>query len=265
MPGFRLGRPLAAAVAILLGSAAAARADIQIAVQEYNLSDNTVVASQLFTGTGASLVANFNVDQFVGRFATAGSNSDTPDPTGSMTTNVNVKTSATFDGSKGLRVIATDDGFIRPPGTAPAVVTNTAGVSTGLNGGVITVTALTNILKTPLTNSASQTAVIASGTSQGATPLATSINTDALTTDSSHANTQAIAQPPLGMYAIQETITIQAAQSALGSPSSLQNKTFGATAGSTVTPSAVNTVPAPPALLLGLLAVPALVLRRFRG
>lgn len=231
-----------------VASPAQSKADTQILIQELDGSGNPVGGQlQITSGTTASFsTTNFTNIQVS---TTSGSGA-----IGSLTTSVSAGLSANLDPTHSLQVIVTNDGYLNPFPTQPATIANTAGASSGIIGGTNTITGTTQLFSVPLTDSASQTATVASG------PVIAGPTTAASDTrpgggGSSETGTTAASLPEL--YAIQQTIIVRA------TPTSgiLSGSTVGGTVGSTVLTNAAP-VPAPAGLVLALAAVPALGLRR---
>jgi hypothetical protein len=239
------------AITAMVGSPSRSRADTQILIQELNGS--TVVSSQITTGTTAS----FATPNFTNIQVTTNSGSGA---IGSLTTNVAANLAGSFDPTHTLQVIVTSDSFTNPFPGQPANVTNTAGASTAIQGGTNTISGSTQILSLPLTNSTTQTGVVASGTViAGPTTNSTaSFNLGSGSTSGAVTTTSNPALPDT--YAIQQTINVRATPDSDGSIAS--GSSAGGTVGSTLVTNAAP-VPAPAGLVLALAAIPAFGLRRY--
>lgn len=238
------------ALAASLATPAISKADTQVLIQELDGSGNPIGGQlQITTGTSAS----FATTNFTNIQVTTNSGSGA---IGSLTTNVSANLAASLDPTHTLQVIVTNDGFINPFPGEPASITNTAGASSAIVGGTNTITNATQILSVPLTDSTTQTAVVASGTVI-AGPTAAASDTRPGGGSSNETTTTSSSLP--ANYAIQQTIVVRATPNQGGSIAS--GSTVGGTAGSTVLTSAAP-VPAPAGLVLALAAIPALGLRR---
>lgn len=251
-------RWLCAALVATLATAATpalSKADSQILIQELDGSGNVVSGqSQIFLGLSTPSSPTFSTTNF-------GTIQVTTNPgfglIGSLTTNVSANLSETFDPTHSLRIIVTNDGYTNPFPGEPALVTNTAGSSTGIVGGTNVISGNTSILSLPLSPSAAQTGVVAGGTVI-AGPTADSTASFNTSSGSSSTGTTFTSNPALpGTYAIQQTIIVRADTTS----GILSGSTVGGTMGSTVLTNAAP-VPAPAGLVLALAAIPAFGLRR---
>jgi hypothetical protein len=246
----------AAIVATVAAVATPARsmADSQILIQELDGGGNPI-GGQIQISTGTS--ANFTTTNF-------GSIQVTTNPgfgsIGSLTTNVSANLSSNFDPSHSLQIVVTVDGFTNPFPGQPALVSNTAGSSTGIVGGTNSISGNSQILAVPLSPSANQTGSAAGGTSL-AGPTGDSTATYNLSTGPTSSGSTSATNPALpDAYAVQQTIIVRATPDAGGTIRT--GSTVGGTVASTVVTNAAP-VPAPAGLVLALTAIPALGLRRF--
>jgi len=185
----------------------------------------------------------------------------------SFNNQVNVSTTANFDGTRGLRLVLTDDGFTAPAGTATAFVQNTAGASNALgtdgagnNVAIVTGQSITQLLNTPLTTPATSTDAKATGTTVAGslTPTATHSNPGS---SGANAATSSLTTEGFSTYAIQQIIQVWATPTGAGTIGGSQ--AFGGTFGSAINLNPnLNTVPTPAGLVLALTALPVLGLRR---
>jgi hypothetical protein len=231
-----------------VASPAVSKADTQILIQELDGSGNPVGGQlQITTGTSATFAttnfANISVS------TTSGSGA-----IGSLTTSVSAGLSSTFNPEHTLKVVVTNDGFINPFPGEPAAITNTAGASSGIIGGVNIIAGTTQLLDVHLTNAANQAAILASGNViAGPTGVAADTRPGGGGTTETHTSSTSLPSN----YAIQQTIIVRATPTF----GILTGSTVGGTVGSTVLTNAAP-VPAPAGLVLALAAVPALGLRR---
>jgi len=267
---------LLAASAVL---AAPARSDaaVQVLIEQYLLSNNTVVGPTVILTQNGSGFLTFSTSsssawtgdltrQFDVQVNTF-SNSASATTAASFNNQVNVSTTSNFDGTRGLRLVLTDDGFQAPAGTATAFVQNTAGASNALgtdgngnNLAVVTGQNTTQLLTTPLTTPAASTSNQATGTTVAGsvTPQATHSNPGS---SGANASTSTLTTEGFDTYAIQQIIKVAAVPTSdrrIG-----PDQAFGGTFGSAINLNPnVNPVPAPAGLLLALTALPVLGLRR---
>jgi len=246
----------AAIVATVAAVATPARsmADSQILIQELDGGGNPV-GGQIQISTGTS--ANFATTNFTNIQVTANPGFGA---IGSLTTNVSANLASTLDPSHSLQVIVTVDGFTNPFPGQPALVSNTAGSSTGIVGGTNTITGNSQILAVPLSPGTSQTGALASGASLAGPTANSSATYNILTGPTTSGSTTATNPALPDAYAVQQTIIVRATPDVGGEIRT--GSTVGGTVGSTIVTNAAP-VPAPAGLVLALTAIPALGLRRF--
>lgn len=253
-----------AAVAAVCAGPAAAKADVQILIEELNGS-GTVIASQFSTfanpGTGTVFSPVFTGSYFTGQVNVT-SNSNTTSSVASLTPAFSGRLTSAFDVSQDhkLRVTVTDDAFT-PLGPTGTLRVQTSG-SNGFASGTESVASETRIYNPGAANSspinpppapgqvpASSNTLLADGqTIAGPISLFTPDGT--LVTGQS--GVTGLSSP----FAIQQTILVSF------SGTIPQEPTFGATGGASVTSNPAAAVPAPGGLALALAALPLIGLRR---
>lgn len=234
-----------AAVALALAAPTASQAAIQILVQESG------GPTQIFSGS----VSNYSTTNFlnieIGSTANTGAIS-------SLTTTVRATPSANFDPNASLTIVVISDDFTTPAANenGPATVFNNAAASSGIGGGSNVLSNTTQLFALPLSPSAGQTATQAGGSTLG-TATATATDTRPAVGISPTTTSNISGMP--SAFAIQQTIVVRAE---VTGPNGIETgSTLGGSASSLVVTSPAP-VPAPPAILLALAAVPALGLRR---
>jgi len=234
-----------AAVALALAAPTASQAAIQILVQESG------GPQMIFTGN----VSNYSTTNFTAISITPNQNSGA---IGSLTTAVVATPVTGFDPSATLTIIVTADGFTTPTANinGPAVVENNAAASSAVGGGTNELSNTTQLLSVPLSPGTGQTGSPAAGSALG---TATATATDTRPGGGASPTTTANIMGMPDAFAIQQTITVRA--DVTSSNGIDTGSTLGGSASSLVRTSPAP-VPAPPALLLALAAVPALGLRR---
>lgn len=238
-----------AAVALALAAPAVSQAGIQILVQESGGPE------MIFNGS----VTNYATTNFTGINIGSTPNSGA---ISSLTTTVRATPIVGFDPNASLRIVVISDDFTTPPANVngPAVVENNAAASSGIGGGSNVLSNTTQLFALPLSPATGQTATQAGGTTLGA---ATATATDVRSSGGGGGVSPTTTSNIMGMpsaFAIQQTITVRAEVDPNGGGIAT-GSTLGGSASSLVSTSPAP-VPAPPAILLALAAVPALGLRR---
>lgn len=230
-----------AALALAVAAPNASQAGIQILVQESG------GPAQLFSGS----VSNYSTTNFlnieIGSTPNSGAIS-------SLTTTVRATPAANFDPSATLTIKVISDDFSIPPANinGPATVENNAAASSGIGGGQNVLSNTTQLYTTPLP--------VGPGYQNG-TPLgsATATATDTRPGGGASPTTTSNISGMPSTFAIEQTIVVRAN---VTGPNGIETgSTLGGSASSLVVTSPAP-VPAPPAVLLALAAVPALGLRR---
>jgi len=234
-----------AAVALALAAPAVSNAGIQILVQESG------GPTQIFTGS----VVNYSTANFteinIGTTPNSGAIS-------SLTTTVRATPVDGFNPAAELTITVISDDFTVPSAfeNGPATVFNNAAASSGIGGGSNVLSNTTQLFALPLSPGTGQTAAQATGTALGS---ATATATDTRPGGGVSPTTTSNISGMPGAFAIQQTITVRAD---VTDPNGISTgSTLGGSASSLVVTTPAP-VPAPPALLLALAAVPALGLRR---
>lgn len=245
------------AVAALLAAPARSQAAFEILIQEIDSGGNVVTTSggNLAAGLFNSTVSGFSTPSFNNITVAVVSSAGPSQSINSITTPVGAQASANFDPTHALRITVTDLGFNNSNPNGSAVATSTAGVSIGLANGSTTLDNQTFVLTQPFTGPPTS-AQGPLGPTSGQTLAQTGIATDTRPSNQVSAPSSSSAFTLPGSFAIQQVITLRA--TAPGGAES-GGQTLGGTASSVVQS---NPVPAPAGLLLGLLALPALALRR---
>jgi len=234
-----------AAVALALAAPAVSHAGIQILVQESG------GPQMIFTGS----VSNYSTANFTDININPNQNSGA---ISSLTTGVVATPVTNFNPNATLTIIVTADGFTIPPANinGPATVENNAAASSGIGGGSNVLSNTTQLLNEPLSPGTGQTAAQAAGTALGS---ATATATDTRPGGGVSPTTTSNISGMPNAFAIQQTITLRAE---VTGPNGIDTgSTLGGSASSLVRTSPAP-VPAPPAILLALAAIPALGLRR---
>ena len=246
-----LSAGLLAAVA-LLGAPSRSAADNQILIQEVNQFGVLIPGTAQYF---ASNTASFATPNFLNISVTATSNSGA---VGSLTTTVSAVPASSFDATRQLMVVVTNDDFANPFPNGNALVENNAAASSGIGGGQNILSNNTQLLNVPLAPPASSTTALASGTPLGAP---TGAATDTRPGGGSSPTTTSNLSGMPATFAIQQTIFVRANPT---DPNGIATgSTLGGSASSIVTASAAPAaVPAPAGLVLGLIALPILGLRR---
>lgn len=234
-----------AAVALAVAAPGVSHAGIQILVQESGGPE------MIFTGS----VTNYTTTNFTGINIGSTPNSGA---ISSLTTTVRATPVANFDPNASLRIVVISDDFTTPAANenGPAVVYNNAAASSGIGGGSNVLSNMTQLYSLPLSPGSGQTATQAGGSTLGA---ATATATDTRPGGGVSPTTTSNIMGMPSAFAIQQTITVRAE---VTGPNGIESgSSLGGSASSLVVTSPAP-VPAPPAILLALAAVPALGLRR---
>jgi hypothetical protein len=232
----------------LLGSPGRTQAEITVLIEEVDLTGSVVFFGPVsFTGSNLPSQSNpFSTPNFIDIQVTVSTTSGTISNVNSLTTAVNMRPAASFDPTHQLRLIVTDNGFRTPSAGGNAAVTNNAGASSGIVGGVNQLTNQTQLLTTagePVGDPTDPATAVGGVGGSSATTTATVPNVP-------------------GDYAIQQTIYVRAVRDPTGEGID-PNSTLGGSASSTVITSAAGVIPAPGGLVLLAAGLPALGLRRW--
>jgi hypothetical protein len=230
-----------AAVVLAVAAPNVSHAAITILVQESGGPE------QIFSGS----VVNYSTLNFTGINIGTTPNSGA---ISSLTTTVRATPAASFDPSATLTIKVISDDFTVPAAfqNGPSTVFNNAAASSGIGGGSNVLSNTTQLLEVPLTTGSG----FPTGTALGA---ATATATDTRPGGGVSPTTTSNISGMPGAFAIQQTITVRAV---VTGPNGIETgSSLGGSASSLVVTTPAP-VPAPPAILLALAAVPALGLRR---
>jgi len=238
----------------VLVAPARSEAAFEILIQEVDSGGNVVAlpgggfASGLFT---SNVQSGFATPSFNNILVSVNSNSGPTQAINSITAQPSARISANFDPTHSLRITVTDLGFNNSNPNGIAVATSSLGASTGIQNGVTTVTNQTFVMEDPYTPASGLNPTTGTVLAQ----TGTVIDVRPSNQISNPSDSPQFILP--GSFAIQHVITLSVTAGS-GDPT---NQTFGGTA-SSVVQAPTAPVPAPAGVLLGLIALPALALRR---